>query len=289
MSPRFDLDPAYAHYGVMGNPIAHSLSPWIHARFAEQTGQPVHYQAYLVEPGELATAVDDFRAAGGLGLNITVPFKQDAWRLAKSLSPRAAQAEAVNALWFDSTGGYCGDNTDGIGLVRDLTDNLGYHLAGARVLILGAGGSVRGILAPILAAAPTLVVIANRTLAKAQDLAAQFAGTVDLRASGYAGLAGQQFDLVINATSSSLRGELPPLPAGLLVPGALCYDLMYGPRDTLFMRWAQDQGARLAVDGLGMLVEQAAEAFAIWRGVRPDTRPVIRGLRAYLAQANPGN
>jgi shikimate dehydrogenase len=273
----------------MGKPIAHSQSPWIHARFAEQIGLAIRYQAILVEPGCLSAAVEAFRVAGGQGLNITVPHKQDAWRLADRPQARAAQAQAVNTLWFDAQGHTYGDNTDGAGLLRDLSDNLGLDLDQRRILILGAGGSVRGILPSLLERGPASLVIANRTLGRAQDLVARFAGPVELEACGYAGLAGRQFDLILNASSASLHGELPPLPPQVLAPGGLAYDLMYGPGDTVFLTWAREQGVRRVADGLGMLVEQAAEAFAIWHGVRPATRAVLPALRAHLRCENPGH
>jgi shikimate dehydrogenase len=281
----FALDPGFDHYGVMGKPIAHSQSPFIHARFAEQTGQAIRYQAILVEPGHLAAAVEGFRLAGGLGLNITVPHKQDAWRLADRLKPRAERAQAVNTLWFEAEHTH-GDNTDGAGLLRDLSENLNFELAQARVLILGAGGSVRGILPPILESGPACVTIANRTVGRAEELVTHFDESVELEACGYEELAGQQFDLIVNASSASLRGELPPLPRHLLAPGGLAYDLMYAPGDTVFLRWAHEQGADRAIDGLGMLVEQAAEAFALWRGVHPETAVVIQALRAHLRHEN---
>lgn len=273
-----------AHYAVMGNPIAHSKSPLIHAAFARQTAQAMDYQAILVDtaPGAFQHAVQQFQTENGCGLNITVPFKQDAWQLATQRTSRAERAGAVNTLWF-SHGKIHGDTTDGIGLVRDILQNHGRKIAQQRMLILGAGGAVRGVLEPILAEKPSCCVIANRTVAKAQELAEIFAPLGTVTACAYQALPGQQFDLVINGTSASLQGELPPLPADLLAQDAWCYDMMYAKTATIFMRWAQQHGAAKTLDGLGMLVEQAAEAFFIWRGVRPETMPVIQQLQAMVS------
>ncbi|MEW6645940.1 MAG: shikimate dehydrogenase [Pseudomonadota bacterium] len=266
-------------YAVMGNPIGHSKSPLIHTRFAAQTGQALSYEAILVELGDFPAAVARFRAAGGQGLNVTVPFKQEAWALARQRSRRAERAGAVNTLRWEADGSLFGDNTDGVGLVRDLKDNHGVPLAGRRLLLLGAGGAVRGVLEPLLEERPAALVIANRTVAKAEELAAAFADLGTVRASSFAALAGQQFDVVINGTAASLQGEVPPLPDGILAPGAVCYDMMYGKEPTAFLRWAMAAGAAQSADGLGMLVEQAAEAFYLWRGVRPATAEVIAALR----------
>lgn len=267
-------------YAVLGNPVSHSKSPQIHALFAAQTGQKLEYRAILVEPGQFAATVDAFRAAGGKGVNVTVPFKQDAWVYADILSARAERAGAVNTLLFRDSGETLGENTDGPGLIRDLKVNHGLELAGKRILLLGAGGAARGVLSPLLAEQPVRLVIANRTPAKAVELALLFSGLGPLTACGFPELAGQRFDLIINATAAGLSGELPPLPQGVLAEGGWCYDLMYGDSPTPFLRWAREQGAAAAVDGLGMLVEQAAESFLLWRGVRPETRPVIARLRA---------
>ena len=276
-----DFDMAPDRYAVMGNPIAHSKSPRIHTLFAEQTRQRLSYEGILVDLGGFAQAVGNFQANGGKGLNVTVPFKQEAWALADERSARAALAGAVNTLVLRPDGSRFGDNTDGVGLVRDLRDNLHAVLAGARVLVLGAGGAVRGVLSPLLEEQPAELVIANRTVGKAQELAALIPGR-GVEGVGFETLAGRQFDGVINGTSASLQGELPPLPDGLLAPGAWCYDLMYGKVPTVFMNWARTQGTDNVVDGLGMLVEQAAESFFLWRGVRPQTAPVIAALRASL-------
>lgn len=266
-------------YAVMGNPIAHSKSPQIHAAFAEQTGQALEYSPILVELEDFEQAVQRFQALGGKGLNITVPFKEAAWKLADKRSKRAELAGAVNTLWFDEQGQCCAENTDGVGLVRDLTENNACQIAGKRLLILGAGGAVRGVLEPLLKAAPLNCVIANRTISKAEALAELFSGYGNLTASSYEALQGQSFDLIINGTSASLQGKLLPLPDGLLNQGGWCYDMMYANTATTFMLWAQAQGAACVLDGLGMLVEQAAESFYIWRGVRPKTGAVIRKLR----------
>ncbi len=261
-------------YAVFGHPIAHSKSPLIHAAFARQTAQDMTYEAILAPLDGFAASVAAFVAAGGRGANVTVPFKEEAYRLASRLTPRAEHAGAVNTLVFGSDG-ILGDNTDGAGLVADLTRNLQRTLNGRRILLLGAGGAARGVIEPLLDQQPAALVIANRTVSRAQELAEQFGRGV--RASGFEALDGA-FDLVINATAASLAGELPPLSPRIFTADTLAYDMMYG-RDTPFLAFARAQGAATA-DGLGMLVEQAAEAFHLWRGVRPDTAPVIASLRA---------
>ncbi len=275
-------------YAVMGNPIAHSQSPLIHTIFAQQTGQAMQYEALLVgtQPSEFAQAVQAFQTAKGKGLNITVPFKQTAWELAHQRSNRAEYAGAVNTLWFDEQGQRSGDNTDGVGLVRDLIQNHGCHIEGQRVLILGAGGAVRGVLQPVLEAKPISCVIANRTVSKAEALAELFSPLGKVTASSYDALQGHSFDLIINGTSASLQGELPPLPTGLLATGGWGYDMMYASTATPFMQWAQLQEAHCVLDGLGMLVEQAAEAFYLWRGVKPQTAVVIQHIREHLNNAH---
>lgn len=267
-------------YAVVGDPIDHSRSPQIHTRFAAQTGERLTYEALRVPAGTLATAVDEFTAAGGRGLNVTVPLKEEAYRLAATHSARAARAGAVNTLRLDGDGAPFGDNTDGIGLVRDLVENLGIELAGRSLLVLGAGGAVRGILAPLLEQRPARVVIANRTADKAAALAAAFADLGPVSGGGLDGPAGQHFDVVINGTAASLAGQALALPASLDVSGGFAYDLVYAREPTPFMRWAEARGASGTSDGLGMLVEQAAESFLVWRGVRPQTAPVIAALRA---------
>ena len=269
-------------YAVMGNPVAHSLSPRIHARFAQQTGQHLDYEAILVEPDGFPTAVEAFQRAGGKGLNVTVPFKEDAWRLADARSPRAERAGAVNTLVLRADGSRYGDNTDGVGLVRDLLDNQGASVRARRVLLLGAGGAARGVLEPLLEQRPARLVIANRTPDKAKTLAAAFRDLGPVEGGGFPELEGHAFDLVINATAAGLAGQVPPVPPGVVTLATWCYDMMYGKGETDFVRWARRQGTAHAVDGLGMLVEQAAESFLLWRGVRPDTAPVIKTLRAEL-------
>ncbi len=266
-------------YAVFGHPIGHSKSPQIHRLFAEQTGEALVYTAQDVPPECFTTALRVFRAGGGAGLNCTVPLKALACEAAQVLSEQARLSGAVNTLWWDAEDLLHGDNTDGVGLVRDMTCNLGMALAGKHLLLLGAGGSARGILGPLLAERLAAVVIANRTVSRAEALAQRFAALGPVAACGFSDLAGARFDVVINATAASLHGEVPPLPDDLLAPGAVCYDLMYADEPTAFVRWGRDHGARLSVDGLGMLVEQAAEAFRIWRGVRPQTAPVIARLR----------
>lgn len=276
--PLFDLKPGVDHYGVMGNPIGHSLSPRIHRAFAEQTGQSLAYQAIEVPVGQFAETVEQFRRAGGKGLNITVPFKQKAWTIAQRKSAAARRAGAVNTLWF--TDQIWGDNTDGRGLIRDITHNLQQSLAGKKILILGAGGAVRGVLEPVLNERPDSCVIANRTVSRAEQLVREFSDLGKLSAAGYNTLGKTKYDLIINGTSASLHGELPALPDHILVSGGGCYDMMYASQPTPFIRWGQLQRASFSVDGLGMLVEQAAESFFIWRAIRPDTRPIIEMLRS---------
>jgi len=261
-------------YAVFGHPIAHSKSPQIHTAFARQTGQDMTYEAILAPLDGFAVSVAAFIAAGGRGANVTVPFKEEAFRLASRLSPRAQRAGAVNTLVFEADGIF-GDNTDGAGLVADLTRNLHCALAGKRVLLLGAGGAARGVIEPLLDQQPAALVIANRTVSRAEELAELFGRGI--RACSFDAV-DTPFDLVINATAASLAGDLPPLSPRVFTPDTLAYDMMYG-RDTPFLDFARTHGARTA-DGLGMLVEQAAEAFCLWRGVRPDTAPVIARLRA---------
>ena len=269
-------------YAVFGNPIAHSKSTAIHAAFAAQTRQDLVYEARLAPLEGFAQAVAEFVAAGGRGANVTVPFKEEAFRLATRLSDRAARAGAVNTLLF-ADAEIVGDNTDGAGLVRDITINLGCALAGKRILLLGAGGASRGVIAPLLAEQPAALAIANRTAVKAETLAAQFADIAPVEGGDFGRYAGRNFDVVINATSASLSGQSLPLPAGLFASGALAYDMMYGKGETPFLAQARAAGAGHLADGLGMLVEQAAEAFRVWRGNLPDTAPVLAQLRAGLA------
>ena len=265
-------------YAVIGHPIAHSLSPRIHAEFARHTGQDLRYEARLAPLNGFAATVEQFWREGGRGLNVTVPFKAEAWRLRVRLTLHAQAAGAVNTL-ARTVDGVLGYNTDGLGLIRDLEDNLGVALAGCRVLIVGAGGAAAGICLPLLEARPERVVIANRTPARAEALAERYMASGPVAAARAETLKGAAFDLVINATAASLQGELPALPAGVFAPGALAYDLMYGAKAVPFLDHARRLGAARSADGLGMLVEQAAESFYLWRGVRPPTRPVLEWLR----------
>lgn len=265
-------------YAVVGNPVAHSKSPRIHAEFARRTGQDLVYEAILAPLGGFAATVDAFRARGGRGMNVTVPFKLEAYGYAGEHTPRAERAGAVNTLRFDE-GRVLGDNTDGVGLARDIESNLGITLKGRRVLLLGAGGAARGVVLPVLERGPAGLLIANRTPERAVELRALFPEFANLEGGGYEALAGRRFDVVINATSASLADALPPLPPEAFAPGALAYDMMYGRGSTPFLAFARAHGAGVCADGLGMLVEQAAESFFVWRGVRPDTAPVIGMLR----------
>jgi len=266
-------------YAVVGNPIAHSKSPQIHGLFAEKTGEDISYEALLAPRDDFAGTVRAFREAGGKGLNVTVPFKQEAWLMATVRSDAAERAGAVNTLCFLDNGLLRGDNTDGVGLLRDLTENHGVSLGDARVLVLGAGGAVRGVLQPLLAARPAEVVIANRTVDKALALAADFSDLGPVSGCGFEAIDAEGFDVIINGTSAGLAGEVPPIPDHALKAGGACYDMVYGDRPTAFVEWGRAHGAAQALDGLGMLVEQAAESFYLWRGVRPITAPVIAALR----------
>lgn len=266
------------HYCLFGNPVGHSKSPAIHAAFAAQCGQDLRYEAILAPADGFAASVRRFVAAGGRGANVTVPFKEEAFRLANRLTSRAELAGAVNTLLFEGRE-ILGDNTDGAGLLRDLTVNLAFPTRGKRVLLLGAGGAARGVVGPLLDARPAALVIANRTATRARDLAQRFAAVASPLGCGYPDLADCRFDLVINATSASLAGALPPLPPGIFAPDSLAYDMMYGDRETPFLAFARGLGVSRLADGLGMLVEQAAEAFELWRGVRPDSVPVMAMLR----------
>ena len=270
------------HYAVMGNPIEHSKSPRIHAMFAESVGHKLSYNTQLVPVNDFEEAVQRFFNNGGyLGLSVTVPFKEQAWQLSAVSTARAEKAGAVNTLWMDEKGALNGDNTDGLGLVQDLTVNHGVSIKGTRVLVLGAGGAVRGVLEPIRAQEPSELVIANRTVSKAETLAGLFPEK-PVKASGFSELEGS-FDIIINGTSASLHGDLPPVPATVIAPATCCYDMMYSATHTVFNQWALDHSAGKVIDGLGMLVEQAAEQFAIWRGVRPETTPVLQMLRNELS------
>jgi shikimate dehydrogenase len=269
-------------YAVIGNPVAHSRSPLIHAAFARQTGEAIEYGTLLAPRDGFTQTVAEFRAAGGKGLNVTVPFKFDALAFAEALTARARSAGAVNTLKFGD-GKVLGDNTDGVGLVRDIRDNFRCRIAGRRVLLMGAGGAAHGVVHPLVAERPAVLTIANRTAARADALAGELrAGTPEseivITGGGYDTLAGE-FDIVINATAASLEGDVPPLPERIFAPGALAYDMMYGREPTPFLRLAAQRGVANLADGVGMLVEQAAESFFVWRGVRPQTAPVIATLR----------
>lgn len=272
-------------YAVVGNPVAHSVSPQIHAEFARQTGQDLDYVRLLAPLDGFKTIVANFRDAGGKGVNVTLPFKLEAWKFVASHAGHALDAGAVNTIDFRN-GTPVGYNTDGAGLIRDLEQNLGFALAGKSVLLMGAGGAAQGVLFPLIDRAPARLVVANRTAAKAEQLVRTCLerkgppGT--LQSCSYPKLAGATFDLVINATSASLSGEVPPLPAGLFAPESLAYDMMYGRDPTPFMKFARTHGAARVADGLGMLVEQAAESFYIWRNIRPQTAPVIAMLKSAI-------
>ncbi len=283
----FDFEPRIDNYAVMGNPIKHSKSPQIHSLFAEQTQQSIHYTAIQVDTGGFKQAVGNFAAHKGKGLNITVPFKEEAWALVDERSERAERAGAINTIKFLKGGKLYGDNTDGVGLVNDLKNNYKIKMAGKRVLLMGAGGAARGVLAPLLNEKPASIVVVNRTQSKAKELAAHFSDLGNITGCGYDNLArgisdSQQFDIIINATAASLHGELPPLPDKLVSTEGCCYDMMYG-QQTPFMQWAAQQGVTTITDGLGMLVEQAAESFYIWRDVRPNTNNVLDILRQEIS------
>lgn len=266
-------------YAVLGNPVAHSKSPIIHEMFAAQTGERLSYDALLVPLGSFESLLRQFQERGGRGVNVTLPFKGEAAKLATTKSARAQRAGAVNTIRFEADASMYADNTDGVGLVRDLSVNLGCVLTDAEILILGAGGAVRGILEPLLETRPARICIANRTVAKAEELAEGFGALGEIHPCGIAATSGSSYDLIINATSAGLDGVTVPISGDTLRPHTWCYDLVYANRPTPFVRWAQTHGVAHAVDGLGMLVEQAAEAFFLWRGVRPDTQQVIESLR----------
>lgn len=259
-------------YAVIGNPIAHSKSPLIHASFARQTGQAMHYEALFAPLDGFVVTVQDFIARGARGANVTLPFKQEAYRLTNTLTSRAQAAGAVNTLQFKD-GAIEGDNTDGIGLVRDITQNAGWSIKGSKILLLGAGGAARGVILPLLQQKPAQLVVMNRTHAKAEELAHLFAAEGPIQAWATDTLQ-EPFDIVVNATSASLATQMPDMPAAVIARHTCAYDMMYGPGKTPFLQFSAQHGA-LVRDGLGMLIEQAAEAFFIWRGIRPDTAPVF--------------
>ena len=266
-------------YGVIGHPVAHSWSPFIHGMFARQTGEQLTYRLHDVLPQDFRAHVLDFFSRGGRGLNVTVPHKVVAAELANELTPRAERARAVNTLAIQRDNRLLGDNTDGAGLVHDLRDNLSLNLAGRHVLIVGAGGATRGVVAPLLVLRPAQLVIANRTADRALALAADFKDVGAVHGCGFDELHEQSFDVVINATSASLAGEVPAIPTSVIAADSLCYDMAYSKGDTPFLKWARENGCASAVQGWGMLVEQAAESFQLWRGVRPQTKPVLEALR----------
>tara|TARA_R110002096_G_scaffold431278_3_gene646331 strand:+ start:2684 stop:3496 length:813 start_codon:yes stop_codon:yes gene_type:complete len=266
-------------YAVFGFPIGHSLSPIIHRQFADQTGQQLSYEAQEVKPDVFNEALADFFKAGGKGVNCTVPLKELAYEAVDQLTQRAKFSGAVNTIKRLDDGSLLGDNTDGIGLLTDLCTNLGVVIDDQQVLVLGAGGASRGILGPLLEAKPRQLYLANRTVSKAKAMEVLFSSLGRIQSSSYEDLAGKQFDLIINATSASLSGSLPEIANGLLSPNGVCYDLAYSEQPTAFVCWGMQEGARLSVDGRGMLVEQAAHAFHLWRGVMPETSAVLKGLK----------
>jgi shikimate dehydrogenase len=267
-------------YGLMGHPVGHSWSPFIHGMFARQTAQDLSYKLYDVKPERFRHEALEFFAGGGRGLNATVPHKTAAAELVNRLTARAERAGAVNTIMMDTGTELLGDNTDGAGLIADLVTNLGFEPFGRRVLVLGAGGATRGIIAPLLESGVESIVIANRTPQRAVELAAEFADLGAISGCGFESVDADPVDLLINATSASLQGHVPLIPEPPIDKHTLCYDLAYSKGDTSFTRWATEQGASLAQKGWGMLVEQAAESFSLWRGVRPDTKPVLEALLA---------
>lgn len=267
------------HYAVIGNPIAHSKSPLIHTEFAKLTNQQLVYTAELVEIGQVESFIKSFSSHSGKGLNVTVPFKIDAFNLATELTERAQRAGAVNTLTLKHNK-ILGDTTDGTGLINDLIKNHHQIIKNRQILVVGAGGAVRGVLEPLLLESPASLIIVNRTASKAQQLANDFATFGNISACGFNDLDNKQFDLIINGTSASLSGDLPPLPDKIFSDNACAYDMMYAKEPTIFMQWAKEQGAKIILDGLGMLVEQAAESFYIWRGVRAETQNIIKKLRS---------
>ena len=267
-------------YAVVGNPITHSLSPRIHRLFAEQAKQPISYEAIELSLDDFPAQIRALQQQGLKGVNVTVPFKQQAWEICQKTSPRAEQARAVNTLVFMENGEISGDNTDGAGLIRDLIHNHDTAIARRKILILGAGGAARGALGPLLALEPENITIANRTLEKAEKLALDFSPVGQISTCSYDELGSEKFDLIINATAAGLSGQVPPIGKEVLDNNSICYDMMYnldGP--TAFVAWAKNHGVTSAIDGLGMLVEQAAESFYLWRDVRVSTTGVISHLR----------
>lgn len=272
-------------YAVFGNPIKQSKSPAIHSLFAAQSGQDMQYRAVRVELDGFEDAAQRFFDGDGAGLNVTVPFKPNAFRFADSLSDRASRAGAVNTLTRDAQGKITGENTDGVGLVRDMVANLGWTIQATNILLLGAGGAARGVLEALLREKPASLLVVNRTAERAQRLEQEFSQLGPVEGGGYEAIGARDFDLIINATSAGLSGEMPELPSSLLTERSCCYDLVYGAQPTPFMRWAAHHAAWAVSDGLGMLVEQAAESFHIWRRVRPETRSVIHQIREAIEAA----
>ena len=267
-----------SRYAVIGDPVSHSKSPLIHSLFAQQTGEDISYAATGVDALNFDDFVIKFFAEGGSGLNVTLPHKERAYKIAKCLEPRAEQAGAANTLFISGEGEICGDNTDGPGLINDIKCNNGIDIAGVDVLLVGAGGAIRGVLVSLIEEKPATITIVNRTIAKASILKAKFNEVIDIKTASYENLRGS-FDLIINGTSLGITREIPPLSAENINNHTCCYDMMYGNTETAFVAWAKDKGARKVFDGLGMLVEQAAESFLRWRGVRPRTSEVISKLR----------
>lgn len=268
-------------YAVVGNPVAHSLSPRIHSEFARQTGEALSYEAIELATDAFASGIAELQRLGFRGVNVTIPFKREAWELCHSMTPRAEVAGAVNTLILQTDGKIHGDNTDGIGLIRDLTDNLKINISAQNVLILGAGGAVRGVLEPMLALSPAKLTIANRNLDRARQLALDFARFGNIEVLAYDQLKPAGYHLIINATGAGLSNQVPPVSAAVLDPAGICYDMMYKLNAaTAFVEWSLAQGVKRSYDGLGMLVEQAAEAFSLWRGQRPDTARVMSLLKA---------
>lgn len=266
-------------YAVVGNPVEHSKSPLIHAEFAKQTHQEMQYTEILAPLDGFKETILEFKEAGGKGVNVTVPFKEQAYALATESSELASMATAANTLVFNDNGSIFADNTDGAGLVQDLSHNHHYSVRQKKLLLVGAGGAARGVLAPLLCLAPAILVVTNRTAKKAITLAEQFQMKGEIEGVGLDELNGEPYDLIINATSASLEGKVPALPESVIGNHTWCYDMMYADKPTAFMQWAQDLGAKNCLDGLGMLVEQAAVSFYLWRGVYPQTQPVLEMLR----------
>jgi shikimate dehydrogenase len=271
-------------YGLFGYPVHHSWSPFIHGMFAKQTGQDMAYRLFESPPERFRSEVLAFLSGEGQGANVTLPHKQAATELVNDLTPRAQAADAINTIVRRDVG-LLGDNTDGAGLLADLTTNLGLKWSRPRILVLGAGGAARGAIGPLLSLKPRLLMIANRTAARAEELAASFVDQGPVGGCEFSRLESQRFDLIVNATSASLRGEVPLIPIGVVDSMTTCYDMAYGVGDTAFVAWAKRLGAGRAEQGWGMLVEQAAEAFELWRGIRPQTAPVLQVLRARASQA----